>query len=163
MSALPNWLPDMVNVNGEPHEVFAMLYGIFDADFRQCRRQLLALPIRWDRRVIDPPYEEGFWHLITRKDYSSGDRLLDFRRAERLPWCGPTITNCGDKCVKVWDYEEGDRRVRTYVWLEAYDYVVILEKQPKPIGAIAYLVTGFHVDGKQKREDLERKYRKRLP
>jgi hypothetical protein len=163
MSMPPRWLPEMVNVNGEPDKVFAMLHGIFDADFRRYGRQLLSLPVWWDRRVIDPPYEEGFWHLITRKDYGSGDRLLDFRRAERLPWCGPTITNCSEECVKVWDYEEGDRRVRTYVWLEAYDYVVILEKQAKRVGTVAYLITAFHVDGKQKREDLERKYRKRQP
>ena len=28
-------------------------------------------------------------------------------------------------------------------------------------GTIAFLVTAFHVDGKQGREDLERKYQKR--
>lgn len=159
----PEWLPPVVNVNGELHEVFGMLYGIFDADFRCRGRQFLAMPVWWDRRVIDPPYEEGFWHLIARKDYRCGERLLDFRRAERLPWCGPTITNCGDECVKVWDHEESDRRVRTYVWLERYDYVVILEKKAKRIGRVAFLVTAFHLDGCQRRAALERKYKKRLP
>ncbi len=159
--SMPHWLPDMVNVNGEPEKVFAMLYGIFDADFRCGGRQFLAMPVWWDRRVIDPPYEEGFWHLITRKDYDGGERLLDFRRAERLPWCGPTITNCVDGCVKVWDYEQDDGRIRTYVWLATHDYVVILEKKAKRVGVVAFLVTAFHVDGSQKRKDLERKYRKR--
>lgn len=162
MSA-PEWLPEMVNVNGEPQNAFAMLYRIFDADFRRSGRQFLTMPVWWDRHVIDPPYEEGFWHLITRKDRGSGDRLLDFRRAERLPWCAPTITNCRDGCVKVWDYEEDDGRIRTYVWLASHDYVVILEKKAKRLGTVAFLVTAFHIDGKQKREDLERKYRKRRP
>lgn len=153
----------MVNVNGEPDKVFALLYGIFDLDFRVVARGFMTMPVRWDRRVLEPPYEEGFWHLITRKDYTTGDRLLDFRRAERLPWCGPTISNCPDSCLRVWDYEEGDRRIRTYVWLESNDYVVILEKKTVGERVIAFLVTAFRVDGNQKRSDLERKYRNRRP
>lgn len=164
MSTAPFWLPQVVNVNGEPNVVFALLYGIFEADFRGGILRFQTMPVWWDRRVIDPPYEEGFWHLITRKDYGTGQRLLDFRRAERLPWCGPTITNCSDGCVRVWDYAEDDRRIRTYVWLEPCDYVVILErKKMRQVGSVAFLVTAFHVDGKQKREDLERKYRQRQP
>jgi hypothetical protein len=138
-----------------------MLSGIFQADFYHMSRRLITLPVWWDRRVIGPPYEEGFWHLVTRKENTTGERLLDFRRAERLPWCGPTISNCADTCVKIWDYEEDDRRRRTYLWLEPHDYVVILEKKVKRKGIIAFLVAAFHVDGKQKREDLERKYQKR--
>ena len=157
----PCWLPEMLNVNGEPDKVFAMLYGIFDADLRCGDRRFQTMPVWFDRRVIDPPYEEGFWHLITRKNYGTGDRLLEFRRAERLPWCGPIITNCGDACVKVWDYEEDDGRIRTYLWLEPFDYVVILEKKEKRMGPVAFLVTAFYVDGKRKREDLDRKQRKR--
>jgi hypothetical protein len=162
MSA-PEWLPGMVNVNGDPQNVITTLHGIFDADFRLYGRHFLTMRVWWDRRVIDPPYEEGFWHLVTRKDHVRGERLMDFRRAERLPWCGPTITNCDDGCVRVWDYLEGGGQMRTYVWLEPHDYVVILEKQAKRFGTVAFLVTAFHVDGKQKREDLERKYKKRQP
>lgn len=157
----PEWLPELVSVNGEPSTVFARLYEIFHADFHQVERRFLTFPVRWDRRVLEPPYEEGFWHLITRKDFSTGVRLVDFRRAERLPWCGPAISNCSDACVKVWDYEEGDRRIRTYVWLEHYDYVVILEKRVVRNGGVAHLVTAFHIDGRQKRADLERKFQKR--
>lgn len=162
--SMPNWLPPVAIVSGEPDRVFAMLYQIFDSDFRVASLHFMTMPVWWDRRVLDPPYEEGFWHLITRKDYSTGDRLLDFRRAERLPWCGPSISNWADPCIRVWDYEEGNQRIRTYVWLAATDYVVILEKKKaKGNGHAAFLVTAFHVDGTQKRADLERKYRKRLP
>jgi hypothetical protein len=157
----PQWLPETVSVNGDPHEVFAMLYAIFDADFRSATPKFRTMPVWWDRRVVDAPYEEGFWHLITRTDYCTGERLMDFRRAERLPWCGPTITNCGDGCVKVWDYDEDDGRVRTYVWLEPHDYVVILEKKAKRVGTVAFLVTAFHLDGNQKRENLRHKFQKR--
>jgi hypothetical protein len=72
----PQWLPELVSANGDPHEVFAMLYAIFDADFRSAARQFRTMPVWWDRRVVDLPYEEGFWHLITRKDYCTGERLI---------------------------------------------------------------------------------------
>ena len=65
------------------------------------------------------------------------------------------------QCVKVWDYEEDDGRVRTYVWLELHDYVVILEKKAKRVGSVVFLVTAFHVDGKQKREDLQRRFQRK--
>jgi hypothetical protein len=157
----PGWLPAVVNVNGEPATVFAMLWRIFHADFYGANRRFNGLSVWWDRRVVDPPYEEGFWHLITRKDYGTSNRLVDFRRAEKLPWCGPTISNCGDGCVKVWDYEEGGKRIRTYIWLEPHDYVVILEKKTMRNGPIAFLVTAFHVDGQQNRDSLKRKFRMR--
>lgn len=61
------------------------------------------------------------------------------------------------------DYQEGDGRVRTYLWLEQYDYVVILERKAKRLGTAAFLVTAFHIDGAQRREGLERKFRNRQP
>lgn len=158
----PSWLPPTVLVNGDPAEVFAMLHRVFSGDFRDAPKRLSGLPVWWDRRIVDPPYEEGFWHLITRLDKASGERLLDPRRAERLPWCGPVIANSTEPEVEVWDYEEGRGRVRTYVWLRAQDYVVILQKQQKRFGMIAFLITAFHVDGSGTRADLERKLARRV-
>ena len=51
--------------------------------------------------------------------------------------------------------------MRTYVWLEDWDYVVILEKRKHRIGKIAFLITAFHVEGKSRRINLERKYLKK--
>lgn len=154
----PPWLPKLVNVNGDPLDVLQRLFEIFCADFLTPAPTLNGCQIWWDRRVLDPPYHEGFWHLITREDHSTGDRLLDYRRSERLPWCGPAIQNCEDDCVWVWDYREGNGRLRTYVWLERHDYVVILERQQRRGATVAFLITAFHIDGNQKRRDLERKH-----
>jgi hypothetical protein len=54
MSA-PEWLPGMVNVNGDPQNVITTLHGVFDADFRLYGRHFLTMRVWWDRRVIDPP------------------------------------------------------------------------------------------------------------
>ena len=158
----PDWLPNIVNVNGVWEQVLVMLFRIFSADFVNAQRSFEGREIRWDDRKLDGMYDEGFWHLITRTDQSSGQRLPDFRRAERLPWCGPTVSNSTENVVKVWDYREGTGRLRTYLWLEHWDYVVILEKRPHRRAEIAFLVTAYYIGGASTRRNLQRKYVQRV-
>lgn len=163
MTAAPNWLPDIISVSGEWREVLARLYQIFDRDFRQTGCKFETLPVWWDRRKLDSPYEEGFWHLITKFDHDQRERLLDPRRAERLPWCKPTTMHSDTPEVKVWDYEAGNSKIRTYVWLENWDYIVILEKRQLRGGrSIAFLITAFHIRGNSTRRKLRRKYEDRI-
>lgn len=163
MSPPPTWLPAMVSTNGEWPRVCSMLYGIFTEDFINTQRDLSGKPVWWDRSILPGErYEEGFWHLITKVDHTLGDRILDPRRAERLPWCGPTITNATDPIVKVWSYKESGRRPRTYVWLENLDYVIILEQRRYRRGDIAFLVTAYHVDGDSQRRSLRNKFARRM-
>jgi hypothetical protein len=164
MSKKPDWLPEMVSTNGVWEEVLSRLYKIFDRDFNQLKPIFDKMQVWWDRCVLEgDQYEEGFWHLISYYEKETGERLLDPRRAERLPWCCPTLINAQDSAVRVWDYKEGRGRIRTYVWLESWDYVVILEKQKRRIGKIAFLITAFHVDGKSRLKNLERKYLNKEP
>lgn len=162
MEQMPEWLPEIISVDGEWEETLYCLYQLFDCDFKQTRRFFQSLPIRWDTTVLPGgSYEEGFWHLITQDNHQTGERLFEPRRAERLPLCGPTITNSQHEIVTVWDYMEGKKRVRTYVWLESRNYVIILERRQK--AGIAFLLTAFHVDGPSRIRNLRRKYENRLP
>jgi hypothetical protein len=159
---MPDWLPDLVSVEGEWEEVLAKLYRIFDHDLRQTGCCFEDRPVWWDQRKLESPYEEGFWHLITKFDHNQKERLFEPRRAERLPWCKPTVMNCGDPEVKVWDYKEARGKIRTYLWLENWDYVIVLEKRQLSGGHnIAFLITAFYVEGKSTRKSLQRKYEKR--
>jgi hypothetical protein len=161
MSAL-EWLPPIAPVSGEWSKVVRALYKTFDRDFRKKGCRFEDRPVWWDRTKIGSPYEEGFWHLITKFDRVAGDRLLDPRRAERLPWCKPTVEHTGDPAVLVWDYEEGNGRRRTYVWLEDYDYVVLLDKKRVRKRDVAFLVTAYHVGGSSTRAKLKRKHEERM-
>lgn len=163
MTQKPAWLPDIVSVDGEWDQILARLYTIFDADFKKTKRLFEGRPVWWDRRVLPGDhYEEGFWHLITKTDQETNERLLDTRRAERLPWCGPAISNSQDKAVMVWDFKESGGRIRTYVWIEKCDYVIILEKKKQRTSEVAFLVTAFYVDGDSRRKNLRSKYMKRV-
>ncbi len=162
MTELPDWLPPIISINGEWNEVLARLYEIFKRDFKETQRTLDGKLVWWDRRILaGDQYEEGFWHLISRIERITGERIFDPRRAERLPWCGPTISKANDNCVKVWDFKEDTGRLRTYVWLEDWDYVIILEKREHRKGQIFFLITAFYVDGDSRRRNLQSKFSKR--
>lgn len=159
----PDWLPDPISVDGEWEKVLARLYSIFDRDLRATECRFQDLPVSWDRRrLAGERCEEGFWHLITKADDRGQQRLLDPRRAERLPWCKPVIEHWAAPEVKTWDYEEASRKVRTYLWLERWGYVVILEKrQLSGGGRVAFLITAFYVEGNSTRRGLQGKHDRR--
>ena len=153
----PDWLPDMISMDGEWNAVLSGLYAIFDHDFKQGKPTLNKMTVWWNQRIEkDGIYEEGFWHLISRNDPCTKERLFDIRRAERLPWCSPVLSHAHDAAVIMGDYQEG-RRIRTYVWLKDHDYVIVLERRRQNIGLVAFLITAYHVDGPSRRKSLERK------
>lgn len=161
---LPDWLPPMLDLNGDWNDMLHDLYAVFTRDFKAGSLLLGTDRVWHDRRIVPGErYEECFWHLVTRKDASSGDRLPDFRRAERLPWCGPILQHVDDPAVKFWNYREGDGRLRTYAWLEPGDYVVILERKEKKVGMVAFLITAYHLDGESTRRNMRKRYERREP
>jgi hypothetical protein len=158
----PAWLPNILSLDGTWEDTLEKLYSIFDQDFIQAKPSFNGMPVWWDQRIPDGRYEEGFWHIITVRDQVTQDRIPDYERAKRLPWCAPTITHSEDQAVKCWDYEEADGRIRTYVWLEQWDYVVILEKRQMRLGEVAFLITAYHVSGSSTRKKLAQKYEQRV-
>lgn len=163
MNERPAWLPPIISLDGVWEEILIRLYNVFEQDFKRTKKILWNMEVWCDRTIRkELGYEEGFFHLIEREDYSSGERLFDPRRAERLPWCGPTISNVSDAAVKAWYWLDRKRKVRIYVWLEKFDYVIILEKRQFRIGTVAFLVSAFYVDGPSKRRDLHRRYDERV-
>ena len=53
-----------------------------------------------------------------------------------------------------WNYEEGDKTIKTYVWVKNSDFVVIMKKYPD---GRRRLITSFYVDRTFTRRDFERK------
>ena len=149
----------------------AELYAIFERDIKTSGLRFEQNPVWHDRRILPGErHEEGFLHLTTRDEdvYDKKQRryvkqrLWDPRRSERLPWCKPTIENSRDAAVQVWDFKEANDSIRTYVWLKALDYVIILERQEKRQGTIFVLITAFFVSHDAKRHDLESRYGRRI-
>lgn len=163
MTSAPAWLPDLISVDGDPFQVIQRLYMIFEKDFKINLPLFRSQEVWYNRKVeAGQIYEEGFWHLITRLDYSTQIRLLDPWRAEKLPWCAPSITHSDDPILIVWDYKEGNKKVRTYLWLKEFDYVIILEKKKMKKFDIFFLVTAYHIDGERSKRNLQKKFLNRF-
>jgi len=163
MSEKPQWLPEIISMNGNWDEVVQKLYRIFEHDFKKGKLLFNSLPVICSKKIIPgEKYEDIFWHIITKKDKSNGSRLTDFRRAEKLPWCSAIIRNSSDKEVTVWDYIEGSGDIHTYLWLEKFDYVVVLVKRKVGKRHVCFLVTAYHIEGDSGRRSLRKKYAKRI-
>lgn len=146
-----------MTMRGAWDEYVGQLYELFSRDFKlhTCIHQ--GLPIRFDSRIL-PDGEgkgEGFWHVISRADPKSEGRLVDPRRAERLPWARPLMESEPRSEIILFDHAPGpkDKGVRRYIWLHAHDYLIILQRKPR-----AFIwVTAYVVDSEQMRRSLRRK------
>lgn len=152
----PDWLPLTINTDGDWDKVLVTLYSVFKRDFIKRNCYFDQYKIAFDARKNDSPYEEGFWHLITRKNEKTGDRIPDFPRAKRLPWCKPTIENHRDPLIRCWNYLEANGRINTYIWLVEFDYLVIIQKRRDS----AFLVSAFHIDGAKQKRYYQARYEK---
>lgn len=154
----PQWLPELFPVNPWQHDTYEALYRLFTRDFKESQ------PV-YDGQVVwfFPEMEDGkekiFWHLTSREDKAAGDRLPDLRRSERLPWVRPMLDYPGKPEVLAWDHREGDGTVKTYVWLENDDFVVIMKKFSN---GRRRLITSFWVEYGNVRRKLRRKYERRI-
>jgi hypothetical protein len=160
MSEHPTFLPPILSLDGEIDKIISMLYDIFQKDFKETEVYHKNIKIVYNNKIEQDGAgkEEGFWHVITKDDKVNG-RLIDNRRAERLHWAKPLIESEENNEIKIWEYIEGtrDKGIRTYIWLENYQYVVILQNKKDSY----YWVTAFYVEN-WKRRELYKKYEKKI-
>lgn len=144
-------LPPFVSVDGEWMETCTRLYRYFEAVFKTSPpRQVRGRSLVFDKRIIEPPFEEGFWHIITSG--KGEDRLFDPDRARKISWLDPMLNGAASGLTR-WAYKEGDGSTKLYYWLEAEKYVLILIEKPKVVA----LVTAFHVNKGWLENDLAKR------
>ena len=171
---MPDWLPPMLTVDPWQDATWGMLYAVFCRDIKNSR-----LYYKGHHVWFFPDKEDGkeilFWHLTGRKNKSTqaprrmrhfypngiieAERLPNFPRSARLTWVRPLIEHPDDPEVLAWDHKEDDGVIKTYVWLKAYDFVVIMKKNPDDTRR---LITSYFVDEDYMREDFEKKWKKRI-
>jgi hypothetical protein len=152
MSDLPDWLPpalDYADYNGAWDNFLLDVYAAFKRDFINSRPQLEGFPVVFDGRISDG-MEEGFWHVTSQTDREIGERVQDFRRCERIVWLRPIIEHPDEETISFWKNRRG-KEIRLLLWLEAFDYLVVLSERPR----VRVLVTAYCTD----REHIRRKLR----
>jgi hypothetical protein len=147
-------LPGDLPMNGDWNAVCEQLYAIFEGVFFSDPVRFNGRKVICDNRKLDgDDKEEGFWHLITRKQ--GNDRIPDFERSRKLPWLRIILERSPCDGVSCFRYQEGSGKYRVYVWLEELDYVIILEE----LTYVYKMVTVFRIDHHNQwlRNDLAKK------
>lgn len=161
MDEIPSFLPPLLDLDGEWDTILSRLYAVFVRDFKDSKTYHCGVKVIYDGTVKDDEIgkEEGFWHVVSRDDNKTSERLIDYPRAKRLPWAKPLMESPEKSEIKVWQYQEGtaDKGLRTYIWLERYNYALVLHRKKK----VFFWVTAFYVES-WKEKDLKRKYENRL-
>jgi hypothetical protein len=161
MSKLPNFLPSLLPLNGNWNRILKTLYRVFERDFKEQTTKHEFIPIDFTRKIMPDGEgkEEGFWHVVSKYDHKRGERLIDYDRAKRLPWARPMMESPARGEIKVFDYDHGpkDKGIRRYIWLEGYDYVLILKKYKNKY----FWITAYYVYKNGKR-DLNKRYKNRI-
>jgi len=153
MKSHPQWLPKELcyaSYGGNWDKFLSALYDIFLTDFKHLKAKYEGRTVVYDSR-IEYGKEKAFWHLIQRDDFSTRQKLPDIRRCERIPWPKPIIENSVDTRVSVWG-KRIKREVRTHIWLEALDYIVVLSEKPK----VVVIVTAYCTDIESQRRKLRK-------
>lgn len=154
-----DWLPEILVLSPWKEETFDALYDVFVESIKNFPLKMDGQEVWFFREVDSEGRELLFWHLTHRENKETGIRLPDFRRSERLPWVNPLIMNCRRDGVLCWDYIEDDKSIKTYIWLNREDFVIILKKYGD---GRRRLITSYHIDYENKRRTLVRKYNNRI-
>jgi hypothetical protein len=152
------WLPDPLILEPWNTNTYESLYQIFCEDFKNKNRPLFfkdeKIIIFSSNNFLSEGKEKIFWHITDKDDRAYAERLPDIRRAERINWIRPIIENYTDNHVNCFDYLEANGKIKTYLWLEGYDFVVILGRLER---ANYTLITAFYIGYEQKRSELKKK------
>jgi hypothetical protein len=161
VTPFPEELPGLLDCAGHCRDIADRLHAQFEQDFRNGPVYHRAVVVYHNRTEGTLGYEEGFWHMVTREDkLQGGKRFFEHKRAAKLAWAKPLLESAAHERIRIWDYDTGNRRkgIRTFLWLEDWDYVVILKRIGRPF----MLVTAYDVDDEKTRRYFERLYANRV-
>lgn len=154
-----SWLPDritLVEYAGDWESYNEALYTVFKRDF------IDGVPIFRGRKVLLPRSREDFRdkngtfvHLTTEGPVEE-NRTADLERCARIPWLRPMLENGNPDEVIAYRTKDS-RGVRWVVALSDYSFAIVLQD----IKANYLLLTAY-VPDKNRRRQMERKYKRFL-
>jgi hypothetical protein len=148
------WLPSLVlfrEYGGDWVAYLDALYKYFKHDFVENRPRFEGRPLGLKRHPLSHGKEATFWHMIS-EGASEDERRPDLRRCERIRWPRPVIEHYEEEVIKVWKNQRRGE-IRICLWLENYDYLVILaDRKGYLLPWTAYVVDQPHTRRKLQRE-----------
>ena len=163
MSDFSEVLPELLDLSGISwEEILERLYAVFHEDFKRHKPTHDGMRVLYDSRILPDGQgkEEGFWHVVSTTDRETKERLIDYRRAERLPWARPMMEQHKFPGFKVFDYDTGrkDQGIRRYLCLDDYSYVLILTRKKRAF----FWITAYYIEKQWRRDKIAKRYKNRV-
>lgn len=139
------------------------LKRIFKRDFEDSSAVFEGKPIHpTPQHDGELPMETLFRHLTTEMvDKTTRERVFEMERSKRLHWVRYHLDQKKQDNMLLFSVHEREG-VRTYYYDKDENYVIVLE--PRRDGESYYLLTAYHIRGKDaQRNKMEKKYKRRLP
>lgn len=139
------------------------LKRIFKRDFENSTAVFVGKPIYpTPQHDGELPMDTLFRHLTTEMvDKVTRERDFELDRSMRLHWVRYHLDQKKQDNMLLFSVQEREG-VRTYYYDKDENYVIILE--PRRDGESYYLLTAYHIRGKDaQRNKMEKKYKRRLP
>ena len=157
MDSFPKWLGPLIRLEdfqGNVSNYLEHVFSVFIKDFVE------SAPVFKGNKVFHDNHDDdgkpaAFVHITTEDDHDSGERVICLRRCERISWIRSIIEHADDPSVLVWEKDQKTdkrRAIRTYLFLEKQDFLVILQR----IKYGHYMITAIYVDNPgQKKKHLK--------
>ncbi|MFZ1730819.1 MAG: hypothetical protein WBQ23_04475 [Bacteroidota bacterium] len=148
-------LPDLVlrSSYSSEHEFLSACYAYFVADFLTEKPTFDGLPCRLKRFPYRDGREATFYHFTTEGPIEE-ERQTDEDRLERIRWPRPVIERCREWGIKIWPQNRGGR-MRLCIWVEEFDYCVILDLREKYFIPWATFMTRYPHERRAKRKEYQ--------
>lgn len=139
----PSWLPSPLFYApfiGDEQGYIETAYNIFQTDFIHTKSKFQGKPLIINADITYKNKEETFWHLISEKSGTTGQRIPNFERCERLPWIRSILDNADIRSdILIWENQRYNpknkrRTVHTPVLFNdsQFPHLVVLAEQ-KPV------------------------------
>lgn len=145
------------------------LMGIFKRDIEDnVNFKFLTKQIRPTKKEGEPPMQTLYHHLTTRDDKDEngkrlGSRSFEMARSQRLHWVKYHINESKKNRVDIFSYEDrvnGKDVIRTYIYDNEEEYVIILEPQRSKLDY--YLLTAYYLNEPGGKKQIIKKKKRKL-
>ena len=162
MSDEYDWLPPLCRLGdfgGDWDAYEEKLYHQFQEDWEKLRPYHQGQPVGHAREPFVDGKPEAFWHLTSRTDKETGERLPDLRRCECLRWAKVLISEAPNRDEILTWRERRPKGLQQVFALDDFSYVVFVALRG---GGRMFLMTAYCVDEPWARKQLRKQYERSL-
>jgi hypothetical protein len=148
-----SWLPDLVKYDPATllDKYYDEVYSYFKDDFIHSRPVFQNKAVGLQVEPIVNGKEQTFHHITTEGE--EPNRTISIPRCERILW-NKSIIEANHFAIKIWKARYPKNQLRTIIWFEEKDYVIILREARE----YCVFITAYPIDYNHTKRKLRKSY-----